>query len=284
MKQILLLTVTCLAFTLFAQDKPAYVIYDSKGKKVKYSKMLKSLSEKDIVLFGELHNNSISHWLQLELTKALDKDRDLVLGAEMFEADNQDELNNYLNGTIDAKALDTLARLWPNYKTDYAPLVNYAKDNQLKFIASNVPRRFANMIYKQGGFHALDSLTDEEKSWVAPMPITFDPELPEYKKIMEMMGEHGSAALVMAQAIKDATMAHFILANYTPGQLFLHYNGAFHSNFYEGILWYLKEQKPDLNYATISTVTQADICKLEEEYIGQADFIICVDEDVTTTY
>ena len=44
-----------------------------------------------MVLFGELHNNPISHWLQLELTEDLHAARgaDLVLGAEMFEADNQ---------------------------------------------------------------------------------------------------------------------------------------------------------------------------------------------------
>lgn len=246
--------------------------------------MVKILVEKDIVLFGELHNSAISHWLQLELTEELDKTRDVVLGAEMFEADNQDELNDYLSGKINAKAFDTLARLWPNHSTDYAPLVDYAKDNNLPFVACNIPRRYASLIYKKGGFGALDSLSAEEKSWIAPLPIKFDAELPQYKKVLEMMGEHGSPELVMAQAIKDATMAHFILQNYKAGDLFMHYNGAFHSNFYEGILWYLQDQRSDLGYGTITTVTQEDIDSLEDEHIGSADFIICVDEDVTTTY
>jgi hypothetical protein len=30
----------------------------------------------------------------------------------MFEADNKDELDDYIAGKIDAKAFDTLARLW----------------------------------------------------------------------------------------------------------------------------------------------------------------------------
>jgi uncharacterized iron-regulated protein len=48
----------------------------------------------------------------------------------MIETDNQQALNQYLAGKIDQKALDSLARLWSNYKTDYKPLVDFAKDNQ----------------------------------------------------------------------------------------------------------------------------------------------------------
>ncbi|RUA16198.1 MAG: iron-regulated protein, partial [Flavobacteriia bacterium] len=253
------------------------------GKKVSYEKMLKSLEKKDMVLFGELHNNPIAHWLQYELTSDLYTKRPLILGAEMVEADNQDELDAYLAGTIDYKALDSTARLWNNHKTDYAPLVDFAKDKKLVFVASNVPRRYASIVYK-GGFEALDTLSVEEKSWIAPLPIAFDAELPGYQNILKMMGDHGSPTLVMAQAIKDATMAYFILKNYQEGSLFLHYNGAYHSNDYEGILWYLKKDRPDLKYGTISTVTQDDVHKLEDENKGIADFIICVDSNMTTTY
>jgi hypothetical protein len=123
-----------------------------------------------------------------------------------------------------------------------------------------------------------------EKSWIAPLPIAFDAELATYKAILEMMGDHGSPKLVKAQAIKDATMAHFILKNYKQDDLFIHYNGAYHSDNYEGILWYLKQQNSNLDYGTITTVTQENTKKLEEENTGVADFIICVDSDMTTTY
>jgi len=265
------------------QENGAYTIFDSKGKKVKYSKMLKTLDASQIILFGEYHDNPISHWLQFEVTSALLKDNQLVLGAEMFEADNQGELNQYLAGEIDAQALDTLARLWPNFKTDYKPLVDIAKDNKLKFVATNIPRRYASMVFK-GGLEALDTLSEEEKSWVAPLPIAYDSELPGYIEMLAMMGGHGGENLPKAQAAKDATMAHFILANYTSKQTFIHFNGAYHSNNYEGILWYLKQAQPELNYATISTVSQADISKLEAENKGIADFIICVDENMTSTH
>ena len=77
---------------------------------------------------------------------------------------------------------------------------------------------------------------------------------------------------------------YFILQNYKENSLFVHYNGAYHSNNYEGILWYLRLERPNLEYGTISTVMQDDVHKLEDENIGIADFIICVDSDMTTTY
>ena len=280
--KFLILILLLIANTGFSQKVP-YVIYNAKGKKVSYKKMMKTLAAKDIVLFGESHNNPISHWLQYELTTDFNEKKALVLGAEMIEADNQNELNSYLKGDIDYEQLDSLARLWPNYKTDYAPLVDFAKEKKLPFIATNIPRRYANMVYRNG-FEILDTLSAEEKSWIAPLPMPFDSELPTYKNILTMMGDHGTPELVMAQATKDATMAYFIMKNYKKGSIFLHYNGSYHSDHYEGILWYLKRENSNLKYGTISTVSQENVNKLLKENRNVADFIICVDSDMTTTY
>ncbi|MDP1812642.1 MAG: ChaN family lipoprotein [Sediminibacterium sp.] len=279
----LFITIFLLPSIVFSQQKPAYILYNAKGKKIGYEKMISILGKKDIVLFGEFHNNPITHWLQLEVTTSLKQTRDLVLGAEMFEQDNQPALDLYLQGKIKAKGLDSLARLWKNYPTDYAPLVNFAKEHNLAFAASNVPRRYASLVAK-GGFEALDTISAKEKQWLAPLPIVYDAELPGYKKMIEMMGGHGGANLPKAQAIKDATMAHFILQYYKTGSLFIHYNGSYHSDNYEGILWYLKNKQPGLKYGTITTVSQKDITTLLAENKGKADFIICVDENMTTTY
>jgi len=268
----------------FTQNKTAYVIYNAKGQKVSYAKMVKTIAKNnDIVLFGEYHDNPISHWLQLEITKDLSTKRELVLGAEMLEADNQGELNDYLAGIIDAKTLDSTARLWPNYKTDYKPLVDFAKENHLKFIAANIPRRYAKTVFSKG-LEALEELPINEKAWIAPLPIDYDAELPGYKAMLEMMGGHGGENLPKAQAIKDATMAYFIYKNWLPNQLFIHYNGSYHSDGFEAIYWYLLKKDPSLNIQTISTVSQDNVFKLLEENKGIADFIICVDEDMTSTY
>jgi len=268
---------------IFAQDKPAYVLYNAEGKKISYKKMIKQLSKKDIVLIGEFHNNAISHWMELEITKDCKENRNLVLGAEMFEQDNQQALDMYLQGKLSAKGLDSNARLWKNYPTDYAPLVNFAKENKIVFAATNVPRKYASIVSK-GGFEALDTVPASAKAWIAPLPIAYDSTLPGYRKMMTMMAGHGTANMPKAQALKDATMAHFILKYFVPGSLFIHYNGSFHSENHDGIVWYLKQARPELNINTVTTVSQKDIKKLLAENKGKADFIICVDEDMTNTY
>lgn len=99
-----------------------------------------------------------------------------------------------------------------------------------------------------------------------------------------MGGGHGGENLPKAQAIKDATMAHFILQNHKAGQLFIHYNGAYHSDYKEGIIWHIRQTNSQLKIMTISTVNQEQLKKLNKENLGKADFIICVDENMTKTY
>ena len=282
-KSTLTLILIFLSLNIFSQNKLAYQIFNSKGKKISYKKLIKSVSYADVILFGEIHNNPIIHWLQYEVSLDLLNDGDLKFGAEMFEADNQNELNLYLKGGIDFEKFDSLARLWSNYKTDYAPLVELAKSNNKAFIATNIPRRYANLVYRKG-FEVLDTLSEKEKSWIAPLPIEYDPELPGYKNMLTMMGGHGGENFPKAQAIKDATMAYFISVNFINDQKFIHFNGTYHSDNYEGILWYLKKLKPDLNYVTIATVLQSQVDKLDKKNFSKADFIICVDENMTTTY
>ncbi|HIP47605.1 MAG TPA: iron-regulated protein [Lutibacter sp.] len=270
-----------------AQKKPAYKLYNAKGKKTSYKKLLKQAKKADVVLFGEFHNNPISHWLQYEFTKDMNEKRKLVLGFEMLESDNQNEINSYLEGKINQKALDTLARLWGNYKTDYKPLVDFAKDNKLDVCACNVPRRYASMVFK-GGFEALDTLPNKEKDWIAPLPFPYDATLASYVAMTNMehmnhMPEKMKQNMPKAQAIKDATMAHFILENLKKRHLMIHYNGAYHSNDYEGIMWYLKKYRPELKILTITTESVSDVKKFNKEN-AKADFIIQVDENMTSTY
>lgn len=267
----------------FAQTKMPYQVFTKNGKKSSYEKMLKAAEKAELVLFGEHHDNSVVHWLQLELTKDLAEKRALVLGAEMIEADNQKQLNQYVKGEINQKQFDSTARLWNNYKTDYKPLVDIAKEKNFPFIATNVPRRYANVVFRKD-FAGLDELTSEEKSWMAPLPIPFDISLPGYQKMLEMMGGHAGEKMPKAQALKDATMAYFIVQNLKNNTVFIHYNGTYHSDFFEGINWYVNQYRKNTSIVTIATVEQKDISKVEAEHLNKADFILVIDEDVTKTY
>lgn len=288
MKKVILPVLIFLLMAAMKTDKPAYLIFDLKGKNADYNDMLKGALAADIVFFGEQHNSPICHWLELELTKDLfaEKKEKLILGAEMFETDNQLILDEYLAGKMKVKNFEDEAKLWPNYKTDYKPLVQFAFDNKLPFIATNVPRRYAALV-NRSGFEGLDSLSAEAKAFLPPLPVAYDPELKGYKGMLEMMGgpdSHTSPNLPKAQAIKDATMAYFILKNYREGSTFIHYNGSYHNENFEGIVWYIKQSRPDLKIMTISSVEQDTVETLSEENLGLADFTICIPSSMSKSY
>ena len=277
------------AFPSVAQ-KSAYQLYDSTGVAVTYDSMIYQLGQADVVLFGEIHNDALVHWLELQVTKDLfAQDSNLVLGAEMLEADDQLLLDEYLAGTIEERHFEEEAKLWNNYVTDYAPLVTFAQQRQIPFIATNIPRRYASLVAREG-LTRLDSLPKAAQELIAPLPIEVDLSLPGYRGMLDMMGGasgHGgmnAENMANAQAIKDATMAHFILLNLPKETTFLHFNGSYHSNNYEGIYWYIQEASPDLRVKTISCVSQSDITQLAEESTGIADFIIVLPDDMTKTY
>lgn len=288
-KHYFFLAIIFIFSTALKTDKPAYILYDLKGKNVKYKNLYNDAMKADVILFGELHNNPISHWLQLELTMDIHKElgENLILAAEMFEADDQLLLDEYISGTIRQRNFEDEAKLWKNYTTDYKPLVEFAKTNNLKFVAGNIPRRYASVVH-QRGFEALEALPDDAKRYIAPLPIAYDPELPGYKGMIEMMGGmgagHANDNLPKAQAIKDATMAHFILQNLKPGTKVIHYHGTYHSNNFEGIYWYLKNHNPNLNILTIASVEQEEIDSLAAENAKLADYTICVPVTMTKTH
>ncbi|MEZ4938084.1 MAG: ChaN family lipoprotein [Crocinitomicaceae bacterium] len=266
-------------------DKPAYLIFDGDGKEVKYSKMMKDLYDARVILFGEFHDNPISHWLQFEMTVDLynSKRSNLVLGAEMFEADNQLIIDEYFKDQISDKSFQAECRLWPNYNTDYKPIFEFAKEQKIPFIATNIPRRYASMVYKKG-MESLYSIDSNAREYVAPLPIEVDTTLSQYQSLMHSMGGHGGVNFVTAQAIKDATMAYFILKNMDEKSVFLHFNGAYHSDYKQGITHYLKKSITASNIKTITTVTQDDISELSEENRKKADFIIVVPTSMTRTH
>jgi len=178
---LLLIFLTTLASA--QSEKLAYQFFDAEGHQVSYQTVMDSLPAGDVIFFGELHNSAICHWLQLEMAidlRMADTQRTLVLGAEMFERDDQLLLDEYLAGVIRERDFESSANLWNNYKTDYKPLVQLAVENNLTFVATNIPRRYAALV-NRFGFEGLDSLSTDAKKLIAPLPIPYDPDLPGYK-------------------------------------------------------------------------------------------------------
>lgn len=282
----------------YSQEAPlAYRLYDANGKLTDWSTLVKTTAKADVVFFGELHNQSQIHWLQLQLAKALwtAKKGQLSIGYEMIETDRQAALDSLSKGQITEEEFAKHSRMWPNYDTDYKPIVTWGIKNNLRQVASNCPRRYASLVHKQG-MEALLKLDSATKGLLAPLPYASDTSLPGYKAMLTMMGGHGQRAyqMVQAQAIKDATMAYRIVQNHQAGTTLLHLNGSYHSDNYEGILAHLltyrrAAKQPDLKVVTISTaMSETELKPRDKTYTPsadkKADFYLLIPSDAPTSY
>ena len=266
--------------------KKAYTIFNADGKEIGYDALIKELSSYNVVLLGEIHNCAIVHWLEFEIARSLysEHGKEFAMGAEMFEADNQLIVDEYMQSVITYDRFEDEARLWPNYSTDYYPFLYFAKENSIPFVATNVPRRYANVV-KNRGLQYLDSLSAEAKTYLPPLPVTFNVE--EENSMFAMMqlfskSESNAEYMAQAQAIKDATMAWNIARS--KAKHFLHIQGNYHSDFKQGIVPYLTEYAPQLSVVTICNVRQDEISSLEDENKGRADYYIAVPTDMSVSY
>ena len=100
------------------------------------------------------------------------------------------------------------SRPWGNYQTDYRPLVEFAKENKLKVIAANAPRRYVNMVGRLGK-DSLNKLSPNAKQWIAPLPFADSSKI-YTDKFNKMMQGHGSENILHSQTLWDATMSYSI--------------------------------------------------------------------------
>ena len=291
MKQfVLLLFVTIIALMpVFSQE---YMIIDTKtNEEIILREMAERLGNYDAIFFGEVHENKILHSLEIELLKMFhNNNKNLIISMEMFERDVQPILDNYLSGEITEEDFLANSRPWPNYEADYKPIIEFAKDNKLVVVAANIPRRYANMI-SRNGLNALDSLSVEEKKFITKEHIVFADEYKtRFIKTMKSNMEHSSKMpkkmkmnfelIYAAQCIKDDTMAESIL-NYhriPPRRKVIHFNGDFHSGKHLGTAQKIQVLEPMLKVAVISPLGCEGEFVWEDEDLLEGEFLILFKE------
>lgn len=279
------------AFTATAATPAAYRLFDNSGAEVDFTTMIDSLAKADVVFIGENHNCPISHWMELEVTRALfDRHgKKLMMGEEMMEADNQLIFDEYLSGLTSYDRFEAEARLWDNYSTDYYPTIYFAKENGIPFVATNIPRRYANAV-SSNGLKCLENFSNEAKTYMPPLPIPYEADNSEMEEkfgAMMMFSRRSPEEMQLlaeAQALKDATMAWFIAKNMKSDTKFLHINGSMHSDNNDGIIPYLLKYRPGTKTATVTARRQDEIDKIDPDYLGAADFYIVVPTDFPTSY
>lgn len=228
----------------------------------------------DVVFFGEFHGNAQSHAAQYETLVAIaDVRNDLVaLSMEQWERDTQVMLSKYVRGSLAAGEFLEKSRPWPNWK-DYWPMVEFARERGLSAIASNIPRRYASRIAREGPW-IVDDLAAQDRSWVATRISTEDGA---YKDKFMEFARRRDENFFAAQAVKDDTMAESIVfyTDLFPDVLVFHVNGGFHSNGGLGVPERVRSRRPDLRMAVVATVFGTDGV-VPEDALGEGDYILVV--------
>ena len=231
------------------------------GAELSAQQLAQKLSKYDVVFFGEYHDQGEIHQAELELLQAIHKVKGekLALSMEMFEVDNQTKLNDFLAGSLSEEDFLATSRPWPNYKTDYAPLVNFAKENKLAVVAANVPRFLAAHVAKNNA--STDGIEEQYKKWLPEH--TYAPEGAYKEKFYAQMNSPEApmkmsparlAAVYAAQCLKDDKMAESIAAFSDAHEKMqvLHINGCFHSDAHLGTTQKLEALRPRLKVAVIT--------------------------------
>lgn len=286
---ILILTAS-FAFGQLTEDN--YKIYSvNTGAEVSLSDIADDMANYDVLFFGEEHNDSVAHYLQIKLLEALyDKySNEVTLSLEMFDRDVQLIMNEYLLGHIQENHFKKDARAWKNY-ADYKPMVEFSKEKKLDVICANSPTRYTN-IASRNGQNALMNLPEESKRHFAPLP--FDTASGKYhEKLSEVFSNSVSHMpdgfnFILGQSLWDATMAYsiseYIQLNYN--KKIFHVNGRFHSDEGFAVVTQLKNYRPGTRSLIISCAPDSTFPNINwKDYEHLGDYVIITDPDVPKTY
>ncbi|MGI9108061.1 MAG: ChaN family lipoprotein [Pyrinomonadaceae bacterium] len=279
-----------------AQERPLgssqFRAYAASGKTTSLDEITVAMANAEVVFIGEIHNDPMAHSVELQLLQKAharygaasgkSADRKVTLALEMFERDVQLVLDEYLAGSITERHFLAGSRPWNNYAADYRPLVEYARAHALTVVAANAPERYVNRVARLGR-DSLQTLLPTARAWLAPLP--YGTASPAYaNKFRQAMGEglqgvaaHGNPFLLDAQALRDATMAHSIAAQFQDGQrpLVLHVNGNFHSQGGLGTPEQLRALRRQARSIVVTIIPAAMAPPIEAERLRElGDFVI----------
>jgi len=290
MKRLILLAL--IIFPLFVQSQDIsqhFKVYDVKKQKtISLDDIVTDMTTADVLFFGEEHNDSIGHYLEINLFKKLATayGNKVGLTLEMFHTDVQPIINEYLAGIITEKNFIKEARAWNNYK-DYKPMIEFAKREGIVVIGGNAAARYSNSVTKNG-LEILAKLPASSKQFLPPNAIdTLTGRY--YEKFIALLGGHsmGAMKVYQTQNFWDATMA-WSIAKFTKenkGKKVFQVNGRFHSDEKLGTYAQLKKYAPKLKVLNISAFAAEDFANPDwEKHKDLGDYVILTDPKVKKSF
>lgn len=236
-----------------------YNLQSPSGQDINVTDFVEQIKDADVVLVGEWHTHTGIHRFQTALLQAMLADNDNVtLSMEQFTRDNQAIVNTYLAGEIGEGTLIKQGNAWPNYTSDYRPLVELAKANNIDIIAANAPKKIIRCIAKEG-ISYIDKLPADERAWLAENINTQDsPYKTHFMASMHHGDESQNESKFASQVTWDETMAESIV-NYlsddlNAGKQVLHIAGKFHTENGLGTAASILARAPELKVVIVTPV------------------------------
>jgi len=177
--------------------------------------VLNRLAKAEVVYLGETHDSRQDHEAQLDIIQALYRQNpQIAIALEMFQRPYQPILDRYLAGKLTEAELRTQSqydRRWGFPWENYAPILRFAREQNLPLIALNAPTEVTRKVARQG----LESLDPGEREWIPPLS-EINTQQSNYRqrllKIYQDAHRHSGAAdnfeqFFQAQVLWDETMA-----------------------------------------------------------------------------
>jgi uncharacterized iron-regulated protein len=186
-------------------------VYNVSNRKIiSFNQMITDLRKADIIVVGEIHDDFDDHRMELQIITALhEMDMPIAIGLEMFRADSQRVLDEWVGGSLPLDDFlpyyyDNWRMAWPLYRD----IFTYAREHRIPMIGLNIPDKIAATVAEKG----FASLTDKERQMI-PRGISCDVD-PTYMNFIRKAyaGHHSKTNkqflnFCEAQMVWDKSMA-----------------------------------------------------------------------------
>lgn len=190
---------------------------------------LNRIQQHDVIYLGENHDSPAIHQQQLEIITQLqnnlakaDSTKKLAIAMEMFQRPFQPMLDRYLAGIISEEQLRKQTEYDTRWGFDwefYAPILRFAKAQEISLIALNTPAEITQKVAESG----INSLVESDFRYIPPLQdIKLDNTLYR-QRLTEIYQQHAKEGqgnstdannFFAAQVLWDETMAEAIALDY----------------------------------------------------------------------
>ncbi len=293
------------------------------GAVVGWPQIMDAVAGADVIVLGEEHDDAVGHGFQLAIVEdVLQQWPGTAVSMEMFDRTEQAVVDDYLADFIDLetfqertastrwlklsrqyaardinrktfeKRIATLG--WPDWESNYQPIVDAAKAAGAPVIAANTPWLVYMSVARREGFERLDDVTAAQRSlFEVPDRI---PDGEYRKRFWEVLAgraegepppdnedEEGAhpgfddemiLGMFRGQLVMDATMAASIAETRQVGAAkVVHLVGHFHCDFEGGLVQELRSRDPAARILVITALSESQTV-LGDEDLGRANFVV----------